>query len=261
MRLRVSADAPAASLSVKLCDVFPDGTSALVTRGTVDLAFRDGVHGAPAPLEPGQEYDVVLDLDACAYAWDPGNRLRVSVAGADWPNTVAPPAPVALTVHGGVLELPVLPAGPPAADVHPRRRAHARSPWATRPGRSATTCCAARRTPAPTRSRSTTTPYDGRAREDYLGEVSVDRRTHEQHAHAVTTLDLTWPEAAVQVRSTMDVSITGAGIDVEIETVATRDGAVVSTRTWREAFPARGDGRRRARPPVRPASARRTTGR
>ena len=58
------------------------------------------------------------------------------------------------------------------------------------------------------------TPYDGRAREDYLGEVSVDRRTHEQHAHAVTTFDLTWPEADVQVRSTMDVTITGAGIDV-----------------------------------------------
>ena len=39
-RLRVSADQPAASLSVKLCDVFPDGTSALVSRGSLDLAFR-----------------------------------------------------------------------------------------------------------------------------------------------------------------------------------------------------------------------------
>ena len=41
-RLRVSASAPAASLSVKLCDVFPDGTSALVSRGSLDLAFRVG---------------------------------------------------------------------------------------------------------------------------------------------------------------------------------------------------------------------------
>ena len=44
----------------------------------------------------------------------------------------------------------------------------------------------------------------------------------------------------MQVRSTMDVSITGAGIDVAIETVATRDGEVVSTRTWREPLPGRG---------------------
>ena len=68
-RLRLSADAPAASISVKLCDVFPDGTSALITRGSLDLAFRDGVHAPvePSPLVPGQEYDVEVVLDACAY--------------------------------------------------------------------------------------------------------------------------------------------------------------------------------------------------
>ena len=96
MRLRVSADAPAASLSVKLCDVFEDGTSALVTRGSLDLAYRAGVHAAtpPQPLVPGEVYDVELELDACAYAFAPGQLLRVSVAGTDWPNTIAPPAPV-----------------------------------------------------------------------------------------------------------------------------------------------------------------------
>ena len=92
-RLRVSASAPAASLSVKLCDVFPDGTSALVSRGSLDLTFRTGVHDAPSPLTPGEVYDVEVVLDACAYEWAPGQKLRVSIAGADWPNTVAPPAP------------------------------------------------------------------------------------------------------------------------------------------------------------------------
>ena len=107
-RLQVSADAPLASLSVKLCDVFPDGASALVTRGSLDLTYRDGVHAPaePSPLVPGQVYDVVVDLDACAYAFTPGQTIRLSVAGADWPNTIAPPAPVTLTVHGGSLDLP-----------------------------------------------------------------------------------------------------------------------------------------------------------
>ena len=91
LRVRVSASSPAASLSVKLCDVFPDGTSALVSRGTLDLAYRDDVHGAAVPLEPGAVYDVDVVLDACAYSWSPGQTLRVSIAGADWPNTVAPP--------------------------------------------------------------------------------------------------------------------------------------------------------------------------
>jgi hypothetical protein len=34
-------------------------------------------------------------------------------------------------------------------------------------------------------------PAGGTAREDYLGEVTVDRRTFTQTAHAVTTFDLT----------------------------------------------------------------------
>ena len=93
---------------MKLCEVSHDGTSALVSRGTLDLAFRSGVHGTAVPLAPGQAYDVDLDLDACAYEFTPGQRLRVSVAGSDWPNTVAPPAPFTLAVHEGRLELPML---------------------------------------------------------------------------------------------------------------------------------------------------------
>ena len=110
--LRVSADQPAAAVSVKLCDVFPDGTSALVARGFLDLTHRDG-HTDPRPLQPGRSYDVEVQLDACAYQFSPGQRLRVSLAGADWPNAVTPPQPVALTVHEGVLRLPVHTGDPP----------------------------------------------------------------------------------------------------------------------------------------------------
>ena len=203
-RLRVSADAPAASLSVKLCDVFPDGTSALVSRGTLDLAFRDGVHGSPSPLVPGHEYDVVVDLDACAYEWSPGNRLRVSVAGSDWPNTVAPPAPVTITTHGGSLVLPVLEGGttlprpsPPGPSTPPR-------PWRASPGRSGTTCSAGSRrparTPCPTTTpRTTATPArTTAARSASTAVPSSSARTPRP------ILDLTWPGIAVQARSVMD---------------------------------------------------------
>ena len=232
--LRVSADAPAASLSVKLCDVFPDGTSALVARGTVDLAFRDGVHGQPSPLVPGQEYDVVVDLDACAYEWTPGNRLRVSVAGADWPNTVAPPAPVTITTHGGWLELPVLEDGPHPAPTFTAGEEHSTETadgvaWEIRDD------VLRRVTTARTHTVSDyETPYDGHAREDYRGEVSVDRRTFEQTAHAETVLDLTWPGIAVQARSVMDLTVTADGVDVAIETWVDHDGTEISHRAWRE---------------------------
>ena len=234
-RLCVSADQPLASLSVKLCDVFADGTSALVSRGTVDLAYRDGVHGAAAQLEPGATYDVVVELDACAYAWAPGQRLRVSIAGSDWPNTIAPPAPVTLTVHGS-LELPILTGAHPTPSFAPGAERSSESAegvgWEIRDD------VLARITTALTRQVSDyATPYDGHARESYLGEVSVHRETFAQRAHADTTYDLSWPGVELQVRSVMDVEIGQAGYDVAIETVATRDGVEVSRRAWREQLP------------------------
>ncbi|MBZ5738704.1 CocE/NonD family hydrolase [Nocardioides mangrovi] len=236
--LVVSASAPAASLSVKLCDVFPDGTSALVSRGTLDLAFRSGVHGTPSPLEPGTSYEITLDLDACAYEWTPGNTLRVSVAGSDWPNTIAPPAPVVLTVHDGSLTLPVLPGSWPAPTFTPGEPHSSESPdgttWEIRDDVLRRTTSARTHVVA-----EYDTPYDGTAREDYHGEVTVDRRTHHQTAHAVTTFDLTWPDVDVRVRSVMDIGISGATYDVRIETVATLDDTEVSRRTWQESIPRR----------------------
>ncbi len=78
------------------------------------------------------------------------------------------------------------------------------------------------------------TPYDGTAREDYRGEVSVDRRTFAQHAHADTTYDLTWPGIEIKVRSVMELDIVDGRVDVAIDTWAWRDGQEVSHRTWRE---------------------------
>ena len=231
--LRVSADAPAASLSVKLCDVFPDGTSALVARGTLDLAFRDGVHGKPSPLEPGREYDVVLDLDACAYTFAAGQRLRISLAGSDWPNTVAPTAPVTLTLHGGELVLPLLTGDHPTPAFTPGAT-HAEEStdgitWELRDD------VLARTTTALTRAVSDySTPYGGHAVEDYRGEVSVDRRSFAQQARADTRFELTWPGIDVQVRAEMTVTVAGGQPAAEIELWAHLNGAEIAHRTWRQ---------------------------
>ena len=232
-RLRVSADAPAASLSVKLCDVFPDGTSALVSRGSLDLAFRTSVHGAPEPLEPGTPYDVEVVLDACAYQWSPGQTLRVSVAGTDWPNTIAPPAPVTLTVHSAEIELPVLDGEWASPSFGPGAEHTSESDEGI--GWEIHDDVLARTTTARTVSTSEyETPYDGRALEDYRGEVRVDRRTFAQHAHADTTYELSWPGLDVRVRSVMDVTVEGGRVAVTIDTWAWQDGVEVSHRSWRE---------------------------
>ena len=95
--------------------------------------------------------------------FDPGQRLRLSLAGTDWPNTVAPPGPATLTVHGGELELPVWTGpSPHAAAAVPRRarRCRPRAPTAWSGGSSAT-CCAARPRAWSTTASTYDVPYDG----------------------------------------------------------------------------------------------------
>jgi uncharacterized protein len=235
VRLRLSASAPAASLSVKLCDVFPDGTSALVTRGSLDLAFRSG--SAPEPLVPGEEYDVTLLLDACAYRPDPGHRLRVSIAGADWPNTIAPPAPVTFTMHSGSVEVPLWPdSGVEAPTFAPGAEHSTEDPtdvtWSvTHDVLRRTTTCAVRNVA------SYDVPNDGSALEDYRGEVGVDRRTFAQWATAETTYRLTWPGVEVRVASTLRVDIGPAGYDVVIDADAFDGDEHIGHREWREHLP------------------------
>jgi hypothetical protein len=237
-RLQVSADAPLASLSVKLCDVFPDGTSALVTRGSLDLAYRDGVHAPaePSPLVPGQVYDVVVDLDACAYEFTPGQTIRLSVAGADWPNTIAPPAPVTLTVHGGSLDLPRYDATPWEPGFTPGAESSSEDPtdvtWTTTRDvlRNTTTCSVQH-------GSTYDVPHDGTATEEYAGDVVVDNVSFAQHATAATTFRLTWPGIDVRVTSNMRLDVRAEGYDVAIDVTAYDGDQQVSHREWSEHIP------------------------
>jgi uncharacterized protein len=84
--LRLSTTAEIATIAVRLIDVAPDGAAALVTKGVLNLTHRDS-HEQPAPLVPGQVYAIEVELDATGWLFEPGHRIRVSLSGADFPNS------------------------------------------------------------------------------------------------------------------------------------------------------------------------------
>jgi len=108
--LRLAADRPAAMVAVRLCDVHPDGASTRITYGVLNLTHRDS-HEHPKPVSPGEVMEVSLRLDDIAYRLPAGHTLRVAISSTYWPLVWPSPEPVALAVHGGVLALPVRPAG------------------------------------------------------------------------------------------------------------------------------------------------------
>ena len=112
VRLRVAADGPRAQIIVRLCDLRPDGSSALISLGMLNLRHRDGFE-AKRELEPGEVYEVDLALDQVAYRLPRGHRLRLALSGSYWPFCWPEGEAVTLTLSGGALELPVVEGGAP----------------------------------------------------------------------------------------------------------------------------------------------------
>jgi putative CocE/NonD family hydrolase len=106
LRLRVAADKPVALVAVRLCDVWPDGASTLVTRGALNLTHRAG-HDTVRPLTPGQTVDVTVPLQATGYVVPVGHSLRVTVSSAYWPLLWPSPELATLQVDTSASELVV----------------------------------------------------------------------------------------------------------------------------------------------------------
>ncbi len=96
VHLRVSANRPQAMVAIRLCDVAPDGTSALVSFGLLNLSHRDS-HELPSALKPGKFYDVHLDLKPIAQVIPKGHHLRIAVSNSYWP--MAWPSPERTTLR------------------------------------------------------------------------------------------------------------------------------------------------------------------
>ncbi len=118
VELTVRSSHPVAYVAARLCEVLPDGTSILVSRGILNLTHRES-HSDPEPLVPGEPYDVRIELDATSWTFTPGSRIRMAIAGSDWPNAWPPPTAATLTVDEGAVLLPQLDGPPPIADPPP----------------------------------------------------------------------------------------------------------------------------------------------
>jgi len=115
--LRVETSASVLGFAVSLCDVAPDGTSALVAKGMRN-ATRRGSLTEPEPIEPGAPFDLPIELDATGWIFEPGHRIRLAVANADFPNVWPTPETATSGIHrGGAsrVALPVVPLESPVA--------------------------------------------------------------------------------------------------------------------------------------------------
>lgn len=123
--LHLAATAAVMPIAVRVCEVSPDGVSVLVTKGILNVTRRFGMDRAEA-LTPGSRIELPVELEATAWRFRPGHRIRVSVNGSDFPNVWPTPSPGRVELYWGPrlsarLSLPLWPARPPQEDQPPYR--------------------------------------------------------------------------------------------------------------------------------------------
>jgi predicted acyl esterase len=118
VRLTVFADKPRAFVMARLNDVAPDGTSAVITRGAINLCHSEG-RDRPRDVVPGEPIELDFTLKAIGYSLPAGHRLRLSLSTSYWPWLWPSPELATVTVHAGALELPTRAPQPGDAELKP----------------------------------------------------------------------------------------------------------------------------------------------
>ncbi len=82
--LHVSSSAPDTDFTGKLVDVHPDGRAILLCEGVQRARYRKSLTD-PELLEPGEVYELTVDLGVTANVFLPGHRIRLEVSSSNFP--------------------------------------------------------------------------------------------------------------------------------------------------------------------------------
>lgn len=83
-KIFISSSAADTDLSVRLCDVYPDGRSMLIAEGMQRLRHRKS-KAQPQPLTPGQIEEVTVDCWSSSQIFNTGHRVRVTITSSNYP--------------------------------------------------------------------------------------------------------------------------------------------------------------------------------
>jgi uncharacterized protein len=245
--LRLSSSARVGHVAAKLCDVAPDGTSTLITRTFLDLTQRGcfpsdsfgEVDAAPTPVEPGQWYDITLEFEATTWALLPGHRLRLAIAGTDWPNCWPPAEPFTLSVQRASVELRLPVAALPACTHDfapgPGPSDHERDGVEWRYEHDVIR----NETRVHTRYGGPYTGNDGVAIVDhYEGSLGVSTvNLADSWSLGICRFAMEWPEGSCSTSSTLSVRSDAESFQVAVSVRAELNGTVIGERSWQETLP------------------------
>ena len=246
--LHVASSAGVAFFSVKISDVAPDGRSTLVTRGILNATHRHS-HREPEPLTPGEVYELEIPLKVASWVFQPGHRLRVSIACSDWPTIWPSPYPATNTVfRGGArpsrLVLPVMaPAPLGAAEPHflpavslPPTADTAREAPVWRYTHDVVNGSAGLYFRDANRTQPQGEPFV--VEEEQIGEGAVfDEHPERAHFKSTQRIKMIQPDGRTDLTGRVAIRSTTTHLHADLELSVTTDGEPFFQRRWVESIP------------------------
>jgi uncharacterized protein len=217
----------------------------------LNLAHR-GSREAPTPLTPGEPTTVSVELEVTSWVFEAGHRVRLDLAGTDWPNAWPPPGPLTLTIERGrsALVLPELGGPSPVAErptLAPPRKPQAAGEsargdeleqleWRIEHDVLGRETRAIARYGGPSSADGVAPALDQR----YGGTVGVSiDDPGRAWVESAATYRLEFPEATVSTSARSSVRSDREAYDVRIEIEAAEEGAPPRRRTFARRIPRR----------------------
>ena len=82
--LFISSSARDTDFTGKLVDVHPDGRAEILTDGILRVRYRESF-SEPKLMEPGQVYEIKVDMQATGNVFKAGHRIRLEVSSSSFP--------------------------------------------------------------------------------------------------------------------------------------------------------------------------------
>ncbi len=245
--LRVSVTTDIATVVLRLIDVAPDGTAALVCKGVLNLTHRES-HEAPSPIVPGQTYAISVPLDATSWLFEPGHRIRLSLSGADFPNLWPSPKPYVGTVYvgGSINSRLILPTVGPAASPLPEPKFQPPAPaestadvqgerpiWRVTRDHMAGTAEVYLRTAHRARVGDDVAFYRG----SEMNAVASERDPAHASVRGLSWVTLSWLDREIDTRARGQIESTGSTFHVTIQLEIAMDGRPYLEKRWSRSIP------------------------
>lgn len=240
----VTVDRPVGLVAARLLLVSPDGDSHLICRGSRNLAFPEDL-STPVPIAPERPLRVRFPLRVTSAVVPAGWRLRLAIAGADFPIAWPPGARFTLTIDPArsrlvlpfvpplpadrTLDIPESPAPPPA----PVDRLESSSAWTVDKDQGLTqlTKHVVLSELQPERDDLV---YDNR---QWIEASVADDDPTSVRAHATAEVTLRRAGWEVRTTGTVDMTADADAFHLTIGVTATHDGVEVWSRTWNDDIP------------------------